>query len=100
MFQIIPLHTHDFFATTCLAMMLFWRRRSLNILIIVHTAIALVLFNRAMAFHSGNILDPATTGEFTGVIGLVQDGLKPFLFIWLYEWWYIGRRRSELGFED
>lgn len=100
MFQIIPLHTHDFFATTCLAMMLFWRRRSLNILIIVHTAIALVLFNRAMAFHSGNILDPATAGEFTGVIGLVQDGLKPFLFIWLYEWWYIGRRRSELGFED
>lgn len=64
------------------------------------TAIALVLFNRAMAFHSGNILDPATAGEFTGVIGLVQDGLKPFLFIWLYEWWYIGRRRSELGFED
>lgn len=100
MFKIIPLHTHDFFAITCLAMMLFWRRRSLNILIIAHIAVALILFNRAMIYHEVNILEPATGDDFGGIYNLVVDGLRPFLFIWFYEWWYVGRRRSELGFGD
>lgn len=102
MINLLLLDCFDYYVFMCLALLLFWRQRKLNIFIMFHIVVVLALFYRAMEFSASDFAtitptEQATT-EFHRIVGAVQDGLIPFFVIWIYEWYYIGRRRSELGY--
>lgn len=85
-----------------LALLLFWKKHKLNILIIFHLAIAMTLYTRAVTLSSLVWAGHSIYSDlflFNAILSLSQKSVNCFLFIWLFEWWYIGRRRSELNME-
>lgn len=86
-----------------LALLLFWQKRKLNIFIMLHIAVAMALYARGFILEPKHwylgIDNESKTLLFEYIYGAFSHTLYCFIFIWLYQWWYIGRRRSELQFE-
>lgn len=85
-----------------LALLLFWQKRKLNILIMIHIAIVMTLYARAFVLSPnlfGDVSQEINSLVFGYIYGTTKNFLFCFGFIWLYEWWYIGRRRSEINGE-
>lgn len=86
-----------------LALLLFWQKRKLNILIIFHIALVMALYARGFILepkHWHPSIDNETkTLLFEYIYNTMLNSLYCFIILWIYEWWYIGKRRSELKFE-
>lgn len=86
-----------------LALLLFWQKRQMNIMVMVHIVIIMALYSRAFFFQpydwSGNNSPEMNTALFNYIYNATLDTAFCFIFFRLYEWWYIGKRRSELNFE-
>lgn len=84
-----------------LAILLFWQKRKLTTLIMFHISIVMILYARGIVLNpyswTNNQLQ--NTQEFDYLWAVSQSFIGYYCFFWLYEWWYVGRRRSELKFE-
>lgn len=63
----------------------------------------MALYSRAFYLYpyswSNEITPEMNTNLFNYIYASTLDTTFCFIFFWLYEWWYIGKRRSELKFE-
>lgn len=85
-----------------LAMLLFWQKRKLNLLVMAHIFIVLALYARGCLLYPEDWSDNRTydnTWMFSAILGTTQNFVFCFVFIWLYQWWYTGRQRSEINGE-
>lgn len=84
-----------------LVLLLFWQKQKLNTLIMFHIVVTMTLYARAF------VLSPSHWGvdnsENAVIFDIIYHGIRNFVFcfciVWIYQWWYIGKRRSELQFE-
>lgn len=85
-----------------LAILLFWQKRKLNLLVMAHIVIVLALYARGCLLYpddwSNNPLHD-NTWIFNAIFSTTQNFVFCLIFIWLYQWWYTGRRRSEINGE-
>lgn len=85
-----------------LAMLLFWQKRKFNFFIMLHVVIAIALYARGFGLYPsdfGDIDREYHNFLFDHLYALTLNFTVCFSVFWLYQWWYIGRRRSELNGE-
>lgn len=85
-----------------LATLLFWQKRKINILIMFHIAIVSTLYARGYTLQPndwGELAEYSNEWVFSAIFISTQNFVFCFGFFWLYQWWYIGRRRSEISGE-
>lgn len=85
-----------------LALLLFWQKRKINILIMLHIVIVSALYARGFTLEPKHWSDGSTHSNewlFDAIYITTQNFVFCFGFFWLYQWWYTGRRRSEINGE-
>lgn len=86
----------------CLAMLLFWQKRAITLPIMLHVVVVMVLVGRALDLYPsdwGKLSSEQNAYLFNHIYDTTKNLTTAFGLLWLYEWWYIGRRRSELNDE-
>lgn len=89
------------FTCLCLYVMLFWRKKRINLLIFCHTILVMSLLTGAWNvsdFHDvHNITDRHEIDiiNYYDFMDFLHYTIPPFAFIWLYEWWHIGKAREK-----
>lgn len=85
-----------------LVILLFWQKRKINIFIVMHFVIASALYLRGIYLYPSDWGDSPEFDAnwiFNAIYISTKNFVQCILFLWTYEWWYIGRRRSQINGE-
>lgn len=69
---------------------------------VLHVAVVMILVGRALDLYPsdwGELSSEQNAYLFEHIYNTTKNLVAAFGLLWLYEWWYIGRRRSELNDE-
>lgn len=90
------------FTFVCLYVMLFWRKKRVDFVTLLHIILVIALF--AAAFNTSDFataiditdrheLDKINYNDFISFIQLYTSSF--LLGVWSYQWWYVGKARDK-----